>query len=129
MSLDEGKAVTKEVSYCRICPALCGIVADVSGDRRTVLRVRGDPDNPASKGFTCPKGRALPQEVHAPDRLRRSWRRGADGSKTVLSADDALDEIAERLPRSSLTMARDRSASTSAPEDMRRFPSPLPLRG
>jgi len=97
MSLDEGKAVTKEVSYCRICPALCGIVADVSGDRRTVLRVRGDPDNPASKGFTCPKGRALPQEVHAPDRLRRSWRRGADGSKTVLSADDALDEIAERL--------------------------------
>jgi anaerobic selenocysteine-containing dehydrogenase len=98
MSAEEGSVnVIKAVSYCRICPALCGIVVDVSDDRRVVLRVRGDPDNAASKGFTCPKGRALPQEVHAPDRLRHSWRREADGSKTSLSADHALDEIVERL--------------------------------
>jgi hypothetical protein len=30
MSPEEGGAVTKAVSYCRICPALCGIVMDVS---------------------------------------------------------------------------------------------------
>ena len=97
MSAEEGSGVEKAVSYCRICPALCGIVVDISEDRREVLRVRGDPDNAASKGFTCPKGRALPKEVHAPDRLRHSWRRETDGSKTSLTSEQALDEIAGRL--------------------------------
>lgn len=85
------------ISYCRICPALCGIVVDVSEDRSEVLKVRGDPENPASKGFTCPKGRSLPEEVHAPDRLRTSWGRDPDGSRRNLQAEEALDEVAERL--------------------------------
>jgi anaerobic selenocysteine-containing dehydrogenase len=84
-------------SYCRICPALCGILVDLSDDRHQVLKVRGDPENVASKGFTCPKGRALPEEVHAPDRLRFSWRRESDGSRTKLSPEGVLDAIAAKL--------------------------------
>jgi len=38
----------ERVSYCRGCTGLCGVVATVDGGRITALR--GDPDNPASKG-------------------------------------------------------------------------------
>ena len=58
-------------SYCRICPAQCGIVVTLDGDR--VVRVRGDVEHPLSGGYTCPKGRALPAFHHAPGRLDRPF--------------------------------------------------------
>jgi Molybdopterin oxidoreductase Fe4S4 domain len=57
-------------SFCRICTAVCGILVDVSGDQ--VVRVRGDQDHPLSHGYTCAKGRALPQ-MHL-DCSSTSWR-------------------------------------------------------
>ena len=56
-------------SFCRICTSVCGILVDVDGDE--VVRVRGDQDHPFSHGYCCPKGRALPQMHHHPDRLER----------------------------------------------------------
>ncbi len=64
-------------SFCRICTAACGIFVDVSGDE--VVRVRGDSDHPFSHGYTCPKGRSLPQVHHHPDRLERPLRRTGNG--------------------------------------------------
>src|SRR5260370_19492027 len=55
--------------FCRICTSVCGILVDVEGD--DVVRVRGDRERPLSKGYTCPKGRALPQMHHHPDRIER----------------------------------------------------------
>lgn len=43
-------------SFCRICLAYCGIVATVEGDR--IVTIRGDADDPISRGYDCPKGRA-----------------------------------------------------------------------
>src|SRR5258708_6765149 len=82
-------------SYCRICPALCGVLVDLDGER--VVGVRGDPDHPLSRGYTCPKGRLLPEEHEAPDRLRSSLRRGDDGSFAAISSQEAIDEIAKKL--------------------------------
>jgi anaerobic selenocysteine-containing dehydrogenase len=56
-------------SFCRVCTSVCGILVDVDGDQ--VVQVHGDKDHPFSKGYTCAKGRALPQLHHHPDRLRR----------------------------------------------------------
>src|SRR4051812_24757928 len=89
-------ADTKTVpSYCRICPALCGVLVDVVGDR--VVAVRGDRDHPLSRGYTCPKGRRLPDEHDAPDRLRSSLRRTPGGEFEPISSAGAVDEIAQRL--------------------------------
>jgi anaerobic selenocysteine-containing dehydrogenase len=44
-------------SYCRVCTVQCGLLVDLEDDR--VVRVRGDKGHPASRGYTCPKGRAL----------------------------------------------------------------------
>lgn len=56
-------------SFCRICAAACGILVDVDVENVTVLRVRGDAEHPISRGYTCAKGRALPQLHHREDRL------------------------------------------------------------
>ena len=77
-------------SFCRICAAACGIVVTVDGD--DVLDVRGDPDHPVSRGYTCPKGRALGAFHHSPARLDRPRLRGADVSWDVL-----LDDLAGSL--------------------------------
>jgi anaerobic selenocysteine-containing dehydrogenase len=63
-------------SFCRICTTLCGIEVDVAGER--IVRVRGDRAHPFSRGYTCPKGRALAQMHHHPDRLERPLVRAGD---------------------------------------------------
>ncbi|HEY5700384.1 MAG TPA: molybdopterin-dependent oxidoreductase [Acidimicrobiales bacterium] len=81
-------------SFCRICTAVCGIVVEVEGDQ--VVKVRGDADHPLSHGYTCAKGRALPQVHHHPDRIERPLVR-RDGRLQPTTWDDALDDLGERL--------------------------------
>lgn len=81
-------------SFCRICTAVCGILVDVSGDQ--VVRVRGDQDHPLSHGYTCAKGRALPQMHHHPARLEHPLIRVGDSLQpTTWNA--CLDDLATRL--------------------------------
>jgi anaerobic selenocysteine-containing dehydrogenase len=77
----------ERASYCRICAAACGILVTVDGDR--VVAVRGDPDHPASRGYTCPKGRALGAFHHGPRRLDHPRLRGA-----AVSWDAMVDDLA-----------------------------------
>src|SRR3954453_23070013 len=72
-------------SYCRICTAIGGIVVDVAGDE--VVRVRGDRDHPLSRGYTCPKGRALPAFHHHPGRLDAPRMEGSACSWTDAGSD------------------------------------------
>src|SRR5579864_1848083 len=90
-----GPVETRTVkSFCRVCTALCGVLVDVTGD--DVVRVRGDPDHPLSRGYTCPKGRGLPQMHHHPDRIERPQVR-VDGHLQPTTWDDCLDDLAGRL--------------------------------
>lgn len=68
--------VTEHRSFCRICAAACGIVVTIDG--ATVTKVRGDKDHPVSRGYTCEKGRALPQWHHSPNRLDHPRVRGIE---------------------------------------------------
>lgn len=56
-------------SYCRFCGSYCAIVATVEGER--IVEIRGDRDDPVSRGYLCPKGRALGRFHHHPQRLDR----------------------------------------------------------
>ena len=60
-------------------------------------RVTGDPDNPMFRGYTCSKGRALPQIHNNSDRLLRSQKRQPDGTYAPVESGRAMDEIATRL--------------------------------
>jgi anaerobic selenocysteine-containing dehydrogenase len=79
--------VSDHLSFCRICAAACGIVVTV--DEGQVVKVRGDAEHPVSRGYTCEKGRALPQWHHSPNRLDSPRLRG----RTV-GWDEVLDDLA-----------------------------------
>jgi len=83
-------------SFCRFCHVLCGIEVDVDIEQRRVLAVRGDRNNPLSHGYTCAKGRAVPEEFHHPDRLLGAKKRTPEGWHEI-PTDRALDEIASKL--------------------------------
>lgn len=130
-------------SFCRICPALCGVVVTVEDDR--VLAVKGDPDHPVSGGYTCPKGRSLPDFHHAPNRLDApllrtqdelvpvSWERTLDdlqrtieevvsahGPSAVgayLGTGSAFDPAGRRMARKMLQALGSRSMYTSTTVD------------
>jgi anaerobic selenocysteine-containing dehydrogenase len=80
-------------------PTFCGMLVDVSDDGR-LLRVRGDQDNPDSRGFLCIRGRAAAEIPHNGLRLTRplvrDGRRGEDRWRPV-SWDDALDRITSAI--------------------------------
>jgi anaerobic selenocysteine-containing dehydrogenase len=46
---------------CNLCEAICGIEITVQHDRQ--LEIRGDKDDPFSRGYICPKAVAL-QDFH-----------------------------------------------------------------
>ncbi len=90
-------AVETKRSFCRFCHAACAIDVDVDTDSDTVLAIHGVKDDPMFEGYTCVKGRHLPQQHHHLDRLRTPFRKGANGSFSALSSAAALDEIAEKV--------------------------------
>src|SRR5262245_43286199 len=88
--------VQRSFRACPLCEATCGIVVETQG--RQVLSVRGDAEDPFSRGYICPKAHALKELQHDPDRLRRPVRRtGTDWQE--ISWDEALSEAAENLLR------------------------------
>ncbi|MDJ0786011.1 MAG: molybdopterin-dependent oxidoreductase [Myxococcota bacterium] len=80
---------------CHLCEACCGLELHVEGDK--ILSVRPDKQHPQSKGYACPKGIAIADVHHDPDRLRRPMRRQGDGSFEPIAWEEALDLAAEGL--------------------------------
>ena len=82
-------------SFCRLCHALCGILVEIENGR--AVRVTGDHENPIYGGYTCAKGRALPDQHYHPERLLHSQKRRSYGSFAAIPHGQALDELAGRL--------------------------------
>lgn len=85
---------TTAKSFCRICGSGCGIVVELDGQQ--VVKVRADEDHPVSRGYTCPKGRAIGTEHHSADRLEVPMIR-IDGVLQPTTWDHLLDDLAAKL--------------------------------
>lgn len=79
---------------CNLCEAICGLAIELGDDR--TLSIRGDRNDPFSRGHICPKAVALQDIYNDPDRLRRPQRRSGNEWTTVGWA-EAFDEVADRL--------------------------------
>jgi anaerobic selenocysteine-containing dehydrogenase len=82
-------------SYCRFCHAYCAIEVDVDDGR--VVAVRGDRSDPVYGGYTCEKGRELPEALNHPERVTQTLKRNANGGYDPIPSSPAFDEIAEKL--------------------------------
>src|SRR5437016_6883773 len=81
---------------CNLCEAICGIEITVQAGQR--LDIRGDNDDPFSRGYICPKAVAL-QDIHYDkDRLKYPVRRTQDGWQRI-GWDEAFDEVTQNLKR------------------------------
>jgi anaerobic selenocysteine-containing dehydrogenase len=81
---------------CPFCEAACGTLVTADHAARTITDVRGDPQDPFSCGFICPKAYALTELHSDPDRLRQPlMRRGRDFEE--IGWDAAMDLAAERI--------------------------------
>src|ERR1051325_6456144 len=79
---------------CPLCEATCGLAITTDGDR--VVSVRGDADDPFSRGYVCPKAAALADRPDDPARLQRPVVRDGAGWRQ-LGWDEAFDLVARRL--------------------------------
>lgn len=87
-------AGTRHHHACPLCEAMCGLVIEADGPR--VTSIRGDPDDPFSRGHICPKAVALTDLHTDPDRIRRPMKRqGATWME--IGWDEALDLAASGL--------------------------------
>lgn len=98
-----------EKAACMLCEAMCGLEVELEGGR--VSSVRGDREDPFSRGHVCPKAVAIPDIMGDPDRVRQPMRRvGArgEGRFEPVSWEEALSEVAQRV--AGLQQAHGRSA-------------------
>ena len=79
---------------CPLCEATCGLRIETEDGR--VTRIRGDVDDPFSKGYICPKGSTLGALHDDPDRLRRPLLR-RNGAHEEASWEEAFAEVERRL--------------------------------
>ncbi|MFC4768154.1 molybdopterin-dependent oxidoreductase [Effusibacillus consociatus] len=86
----------KKVHYrtCPLCEATCGL--EIHTQNEEVLTIRGDSEDPFSRGYLCPKGYSL-KEFHAdPDRVKQPMiRRGTEWH--VATWKEAFAEIRNQM--------------------------------
>lgn len=79
---------------CDLCEAICGLAFRFERDR--LVGIRGDHDDPFSRGHVCPKGNAMLDLEADPDRLRRPLVKHG-GDFVEIGWDEALALAGERL--------------------------------
>jgi anaerobic selenocysteine-containing dehydrogenase len=79
---------------CDLCEALCGLEIHTEGE--AIVSIKGDKEDPFSRGHVCPKAVALKDIHEDPDRLRGPVRR-VDGEWKPISWDEAFELVAGRF--------------------------------
>jgi formate dehydrogenase major subunit len=94
---------TETRGTCPYCSVSCGVIMYSRGDnaknvKTRIIHIEGDPDHPVNRGTLCPKGAALLDMVHSPNRLLHPEVREA-GSKEWkrISWDEAFDRVAKLM--------------------------------
>jgi anaerobic selenocysteine-containing dehydrogenase len=87
---------------CNLCEAMCGVAIttemDLDGETEIVSAIKGDADDPFSRGHVCAKAIGLKSLHEDPDRLRYPLKRvGADWQE--ISWEQAFDEVEQGIRR------------------------------
>ncbi len=78
-----------------LCEAMCGLELEIEAGR--AIKVRGDREDPLSRGHICPKALAIEDIRLDPDRVTTPLRRTPSGGFEPVSWEAALDEAATRI--------------------------------
>ncbi|MEL7399785.1 MAG: molybdopterin-dependent oxidoreductase, partial [Pseudomonadota bacterium] len=94
---------------CCLCEATCGLEISVQGEapNEQILSIKGDKDDPFSRGYICPKATALQDLHNDPDRLTQPVKKQPDGSWQEISWSQAIREAVAGLQRVQQQHGRD----------------------
>jgi len=81
---------------CNICEAMCGV--EIKHQDKQILSIKGDKQDPFSKGHICPKATALQDFYEDKDRLKSPIKRTENGW-VELTWEEAYTEIAQQFNR------------------------------
>ncbi len=95
VSSPEGAETGVYRAVCGLCDGCCGI--SIALENGQIVQIEGQKDHPISKGYICPKGRAVKEMVEAPDRIRRPLKKTGGGLWQEVSWDEALNLVARKL--------------------------------
>ena len=84
-------------TVCILCSVNCGI--EVKLDGRHIVRVHGNRDHVASRGYACEKAQRLDYYQNGRDRLTSPLRRKPDGTFEEIDWDTAIREVAAGFRR------------------------------
>jgi anaerobic selenocysteine-containing dehydrogenase len=87
---------TEHRTFCRICISACGMLVSVEGEK--VVAVQGDAAHPLTRGYLCPKGRALGTFHHAEGRLDGGLI-GRDQHRRAVGIDECHAHLRDTLSR------------------------------
>ena len=81
---------------CNLCEAMCGIEVAIQDGQ--IQSIKGDKDDPFSKGYICPKATALQDIYEDPDRLHYPVKKTPEGWQEI-SWREAFDLVEQNLKR------------------------------
>lgn len=98
--MEDAKETIVNTVCSRNCYSACGLRAHVQDGR--VVKISGNPNNPATYGLVCSKGLSFPRTLYGNERLlyplKREGARG-EGSFRRIGWTEAIDTIYEALSR------------------------------
>ena len=85
---------------CNLCEAMCGVVIttepSLDGETEIIATIKGDHNDPFSKGHICAKAIGLKSLHEDPDRIKVPMKRVADGWQEI-SWQQAFDEVEQGI--------------------------------
>ena len=84
----------KKFTYCRICEASCGFIAEINDNK--IIKYYPDRDHPVSRGYSCIKGREMLEIQYHPKRIRYPLKK-INNKFQQISWKQAIDEIGDKL--------------------------------
>ena len=85
----------KLISSCRLaCPDVCSLLVEKKADG--TIKIRGNPDHPFTRGFTCGKVHRFLRHLSSPHRVTRPMLQEQGGWREI-SWDRALDLCAAKI--------------------------------
>lgn len=82
---------------CPTCEASCGLKVEIDPTTASVVRIEGDPDDPRSEGYLCPKAYAMKEIYEDAERLKKPVRKNPDGSWSEIGWDEAMALATSKL--------------------------------
>ena len=79
---------------CNLCEAMCGVA--ITLEEEQIIAIKGDENDPFSRGHICPKALALKDLYEDPDRLRKPMEK-RDGQWHELEWEEALEAYQRAL--------------------------------